>query len=156
MTCVLLRFPHFVCRLQHRLRARKLALLDVEREARGSGGGEEVCLPAEEGWDLDDVHNAPSRSCLVGFVDVCDGREACVLLHRLQNSQPFVHPWSSEAAQRCSVRLVERGLEDSLERDKLLLQLGNMLGDAERMVFALEHVRTSDEEEGGSGAQFRP
>jgi hypothetical protein len=98
--------------LRHVTGREELALLDVDGFAAGSGGFDEISLPAQEGRRLQHVHHLRGGLDVVRRVHVGQHRHAHRLANLCQEREPRLAAWATEGLAGAAVRLVERGLED--------------------------------------------
>ena len=122
----------------------ELALLHVDGPARAGGGQQQVRLTAEEGRDLQHVHDLCHGCRLIAFVHVRQHRHANLVLDALQNLEPDVHRVAAEGINGGPVGLVERRLEN--QRDaQAVADLANAGSHLEGKVFGLDNARAADQ-----------
>ncbi|ABS28495.1 hypothetical protein Anae109_4317 [Anaeromyxobacter sp. Fw109-5] len=133
-------------RVAHLLRREELALLHRHALAVARAGEDEVRLAAQEGRDLEHVHDAPGRLRLPGLVHVGGAGEPGLALHRLEGGEPLLEPDAAVALARGAVRLVEARLEHGGQAVPLRERL-HLACMSERVRLRLHHARPGDEEQ---------
>src|SRR5271157_3839932 len=131
----------------------ELPLLDVHRASAFARGHQQISLAAEERGNLQHIHGLRHAGHVGSFVDVGQHGNVRSFANLAQNPQTLVEPWSAEAADRGAIRLVVRGLEDVGQ----LLLAGDErdgFGHLERVGFALNDARPSDEEQLSSADSY--
>src|SRR5215472_7679614 len=99
-------------RMTHIPRRNKLPLLDVHRAPAQCGRDHQIRLPAEKGWDLDDVCHFRYLTYVPGFMHIGQDRKMNFVFHLLEDPQSFLQPWTTKAAYRGPIRLVVARFEN--------------------------------------------
>ena len=125
----------------------KRALLHIDDAAGPRRRHEEIGLPAEQGWNLQDVDDARDLGALMRLMHVGRHRNAVALLDLREHRQRRVEPDAARTGARGAVGLVEGRLEHEADPEPPR-QLRQRAADVERMVAALHRARAADEREG--------
>ena len=136
--------PRFFKNSLHVPRRQELPFLDMERFAGLCRLDDEIGLPAQEGWDLEDVEDFRGRERLFGKVDIREDWDPIALLDFTQDRKPLCQARASEGVERESVGLVVAGLEDEVDA-AALDDRDESLGAFERMFPALYDARAGDQ-----------
>ena len=97
----------------------ELPFLDVDRPAGRGGRDQQVGLPAQEGRDLQHVHDLGDLRALPGFVHVGEDRDRELVPDFGEDRQRLVKPEPARACGAGAVRLVERCLVNEADPDPL-------------------------------------
>src|SRR5258708_1817214 len=125
----------------------ELALLDVHGLARARDRMDEIGLAAKERGRMHDVDDLRDGWHVLFGVHVGEDRDADRLLYLGEDLEALLHPRAANGLTRAAVGFVVRRLEDEgdAERARHLFQLPR---DVHLQLFALDHARPGDEEEG--------
>ena len=138
-------FYFFDCEL-HGRPAEELAFFYIDYFTGLCGGDEEVCLAAEEGWDLEDVDGFAYGGAVLGGVNVGEDGEAGGFGYGAQDAATFGEAGAAEAADRGAVGFVVAGFEDvgdaEIGGDAL-----DGVGHGAGVGFGLDDAGAGDEEE---------
>ena len=105
------RARHFLGRIIEIRGRNELSLLDVYGPARTARRHEQVGLPAEKRWNLEDIDELSRFLRLRCFVNVRQHRNS-ELPYLAQYSQPFLDPRPPVGVDVASIRLIERRFEN--------------------------------------------
>ena len=145
------RFRHLVHHLGHVPGGQKLALFHIHHllcASHGLGGGfQQIGLAAEEGWDLEHIHDLGGGSGLVAFVDVGEHRHPKALAHLLEDFEALIGARPPIGLAGAAVGLVEAGFEHVTDA-QLLADAAHLLGHLQHQIPALDHTGPGDQGEG--------
>ncbi len=138
--------PGFLHHLAHFRRRQELALFEIDDLAGDGGGFNQIRLAAEEGGDLQDVHDF-ARDGGMGFVmDVGQNRHADFCADFGEHAQALVKPGTAEGIGGGAVGLVEAGLED-VENAELGAGFFQGGGHPQAKLFIFNHARSGDQKQ---------
>ena len=124
--------------------SQELSLLDIDRTAAAPGLDEQISLPAQERWYLQDVHNFSRAPDLVRPVDVGEQRQAGFALDGFEDAQALFDARSAVGFDAGAVRLVVRRFEDDWDAGALGGSLDCLRG-GERVFTAFDDTGAADE-----------
>ena len=122
----------------------ELGLLDVDDASGPSGGQKQICLPAKESGDLDDISDRGDLLRLPGFVDVGGDLNSVSVLDLPEHLGPFLDSGAAVGAYGCPVGFVERCLEVVVYA-KAGADAAHCLGDLVQAFLALDDAGAADE-----------
>ena len=96
----------------HVPRRQKLTLLDVDRLAGFGGGDQQIGLAAEEGRNLQDVHDFGDFGALLGQVHVGDDRHADLFADFFEDGRCCIKARAAFGREAGAVGFVEAGFVD--------------------------------------------
>ena len=125
----------------------KLSLLDVDRLARARSGDQEIGLTRQKRGNLKDVGHGRGSRGMRWFMNVGQDRQARSVADLGQHLHSGVEARTAERRAGGPVRFVVRGLED---HGHATVPGGVADGQCrvDRVLGALDHARTSDEDKG--------
>ena len=73
---------------------------------------DQICLPAQKRWNLENVQDRGRRFDLANFVHIREQRDVVLFSDLLENRESLLQAWAAIRGHGGAVCLVERGLKD--------------------------------------------
>src|SRR5207249_4757579 len=111
-----------------------------------AGGRQEIRLPAQEGGDLQHVHNFRRWGALLGKMDIGQDRQPGDRAHAGERSEAVLETGTAGRARVRAIRLVEARLIDDSARYRFS-ESGQVFTDAQIQAVVFQNTWPGDQEE---------
>ena len=91
--------------------AHELWFLDIDHRISGRNGGNQIGLPGQEGWHLQDIADLRHGRGLRNFMHVCQNRHSKGVLDLLQYFEALLEPRAAERVNGGAIGLIKRGFK---------------------------------------------
>ena len=124
--------------------AHKLWFLDIDHRISRRNSRNQIGLPRQEGWHLQDMTDLSHWRGLGNFVHVRQNRHTKCLLDLLQHLETLVESGSAERVNGGAIGLVKRGFE-YIGQAQFTRGLHECFGHAHHQIAALNHIHSTDQ-----------
>ena len=141
---VVAAFPNFANQILNLRRAHELWFFDIYNRIGGRDGCDQIGLPRQERWHLQDIADFSHWHGLGNFMHIRRNKHTECLFDLLQHLETLIEPRSAERMNGRAVGLIKRGFKN-IGQAQFAGDLHEGFGHAHHQVAAFNHIHSTDQ-----------